>query len=315
MSQQPHDSSRTSSRTPIEPRALPGSGSKRLWRSQKLGVLIGALATAAFSFGNTAEAAPRRSDWCNSLWSTDNANSTSNGVSWIDALSIPPGATSATASGVTANLTVPPAFPGTGTVAALGIHTESGTLYAFDRSGTTGTLYRYKFGTDTTWQTVTVSGLLGLTGSQTTAGASNNLNKMTVAGNTLYIAESVGLAVYSIPLNANGTVPAGTTAAKTVYAYSGDPSGTPVHLLVRPSGLLRIDQTELWLRAGRVVHVKHPRLQGRSAVLEAFSVQRGAFQFDANATEVKATISLDPAKLVIEAAIREAELLGRATLF
>jgi PAS domain S-box-containing protein len=85
--------------------------------------------------------------------------------------------------------------------------------------------------------------------------------------------------------------------------------------LVRPTGLLRIDQIELWLRSGRVVHVNHPRLQGRSAVLEAFSVQRGAFVFDANATEVKATINLDPAKLVIEAAIREAELLGRATLF
>jgi PAS domain S-box-containing protein len=85
--------------------------------------------------------------------------------------------------------------------------------------------------------------------------------------------------------------------------------------LVRPTGMLRIDQTELWLRSGRVIHVKHRTLQGRSAVLEAFSVQRGSFQFDANAAEVKATLNLDPAKLVIEAAIREAELLGRSTMF
>ena len=85
--------------------------------------------------------------------------------------------------------------------------------------------------------------------------------------------------------------------------------------LVRPTGLLRIDQTELWLRAGRVVHVKHPLLQGRAAVLEAFTVQRGPFEFDAGAKEVKVTINLDPAKLVIEAAIREAELVGRSTLF
>jgi PAS domain S-box-containing protein len=85
--------------------------------------------------------------------------------------------------------------------------------------------------------------------------------------------------------------------------------------LVRPSGMLRIDQTELWLKSGRVIHVLHPILQGRAAVLEAFSVQRGTFRFDANAAEVKATINLDLAKLVIEAAIREAELLGRATLF
>jgi hypothetical protein len=85
--------------------------------------------------------------------------------------------------------------------------------------------------------------------------------------------------------------------------------------LVRPSGLLRIDQTELWLRSGRVIHVRHPTLQGRAAVLEAFAVQRGQFHFDANATEVKPTLNLDPAKLVIEAAIREAELVGRAILF
>jgi PAS domain S-box-containing protein len=85
--------------------------------------------------------------------------------------------------------------------------------------------------------------------------------------------------------------------------------------LVRPSGLLRIDQTEMWLRAGRVVHVKHPTLQGRTAVLEAFSVRRGQFHFDTYAADVKATVNLDPAKLVIEAAIREAELVGRATMF
>jgi hypothetical protein len=44
-------------------------------------------------------------------------------------------------------------------------------------------------------------------------------------------------------------------------------------------------------------------------------VQRGQFYFDIGNADVKATINLDPAKLVIKAAIREVELVGRATLF
>ena len=48
---------------------------------------------------------------------------------------------------------------------------------------------------------------------------------------------------------------------------------------------------------------------------EAFGSINLPFHFDAIAAEVKPTLNLDPAKLVIEAAIREAELVGRTTLF
>jgi hypothetical protein len=66
-----------------------------------------------------------------------------------------------------------------------------------DRLGTTGKLYSYQFGVNTTWQLEGSVALLGLSGTQTIAGASNNLNKVTVDGNTLFIAESNGIAVYS----------------------------------------------------------------------------------------------------------------------
>ena len=172
---------------------------------------------------NFAEAAPRRSDWCNGLWSADNAGSATNGVSWINPLT---GATSSTV-GPTGAISMPPAFPGTLSVAALGIHAESGTLYIFDRAGATGTLYKYRFGVSSAWQSVSVSGLIGLTGTQSIPGASSNLNKMSVEGNTLYITESAGIGVYSIPLDGNGNVIGNATA--TAYTFSGDPPGTPPH--------------------------------------------------------------------------------------
>jgi uncharacterized repeat protein (TIGR01451 family) len=173
---------------------------------------------------NFAEAAPRRADWCNGLFSADNAVTTTNRITWINPND---GATSSTV-GPTTQITMPPSFPGTGSVAAIGIHAASGTLYAFDRTGTKGTLYKYKFGTNTTWQSVTtINGLVGLSGTPSSAGASNNLNKMTVDGNTLYIAESAGLVVYSIPLNSSGDTTG--DAIPTTYSFSGDPIGTPSH--------------------------------------------------------------------------------------
>lgn len=164
-----------------------------------------------------ATAAPARKDWCSTIWSVDNAGTTSNGTTRIDPIT---GATTTTSPAT--GITMPPFFPGTGSVAGLGIHAESGTLYAFDRTGTTGTLYKYKLGTDTTWQPVAVSGLAGLS-----AIPSKNLNKVTVDGNTLYIAESAGLDVYSIPLNSSGVVIGNATL--TAYTFSGDPIGTPPH--------------------------------------------------------------------------------------
>ncbi len=180
-------------------------------------LLSGAIIGSSLSIIATpATAAPARKDWCSTIWSVDNAGTTSNGTTRINP------STGAIETFPVAGITMPPFFPGTGSVAGLGIHAESGTLYAFNRTGTTGTLYKYKLGTDTTWQSVLISGLVGLS-----ATPPQNLNKVTVDGNTLYIAESVGLDVYSIPLNSSGVVIGNATPAQ--YTFSGDPIGTPPH--------------------------------------------------------------------------------------
>jgi uncharacterized repeat protein (TIGR01451 family) len=167
---------------------------------------------------SSAQAAPTRRDWCGTVWSVENQNT----LAWIN----PATGLTTTASGPTSQITMPGGSMGTAT-AAIGIHKQSGTMYAFDRTGTTGTLYKYQFGVNTTWQAVAISGLTGLSGTQTIAGASNNLNKMSVDGNTLFIAESNGVAVYAIPLNSSGSV-VGSATVQT-YSFVGDPPGTPPH--------------------------------------------------------------------------------------
>jgi uncharacterized repeat protein (TIGR01451 family) len=176
-----------------------------------------------------AQAAPARRDWCGVIWSVENTSQ----LAWVNS-----------SNGVTNTLNGPnaeiPTLPQGGmgsSVAAIGIHKESGTMYAFDRGQAAnnqtgavyrpGVLYKYRFGVDTTWQAVTVSGLIGLGDAQSIAGASNNLNKMTVDKNILLIAESNGVAVYSIPLNSNGNVTG--AASSTTYSYSGDP-GAYLHI-------------------------------------------------------------------------------------
>jgi trimeric autotransporter adhesin len=162
----------------------------------------------------TAQAAPTRKDWCGTVWSIENLNT----LAWINPAT---GLTTAT-PGPTTQITMPN-LVGT-SVAAIGIHKESGTMYAFDRNGITGTLYKYKFGVDTTWQVVSVTGLVGLTGSPI-SGTTSNLNKMTVDGNTLFITDSSAIAVYAIPLNAAGTVIGAATVSR--YSFVGVPAGTP----------------------------------------------------------------------------------------
>jgi uncharacterized repeat protein (TIGR01451 family) len=171
-----------------------------------------------FFFTRSAQSAPSRKDWCGTVWSVENQNT----LAWIN----PVTGLTTSAAGPTTQITMPGGSMGTA-VAAIGIHKESGTMFAFDRTGATGTLYKYKFGIDAAWTPVSVSGLLGLLGTQSIAGASNNLNKMTVDGNTLFIAESNGVAVYSIPLNASGSVVGGATVQ--TYSFVGDPAGTPPH--------------------------------------------------------------------------------------
>ncbi|MGL4611239.1 MAG: hypothetical protein ACRCYY_16460, partial [Trueperaceae bacterium] len=166
----------------------------------------------------SVQAQAKRSDWCGKVWSIESLKD----LAWIN----PTSGVTTSASGPTLNITMPSNTPGT-SVAAIGIHNESGTMFAFDRAGTTGTLYKYRLGVDTAWQALSVSGLLGTGGIQSIANASNNLNKMTVDSNTLLIAESNGVAVYSVPLNSSGTPTAGASVA--TYTYVGDPMGTPAH--------------------------------------------------------------------------------------
>jgi uncharacterized repeat protein (TIGR01451 family)/fimbrial isopeptide formation D2 family protein len=175
-------------------------------------LLVGSLG-AMFGLNTNAQAAPTRSDWCGTIWSVENLTA----LAWVN----PSTGVTTTSSGPTSQITMPAGSMGT-SVAAIGIHTASGTMFAFDRAGATGTLYKYKFGVDTSWQPVTISGLVGTSGTQTITGASNNLNKMTADGNTLYIAESNGVAVYAIPLNSSGAVTGAVTVTK--YSFIGDPS-------------------------------------------------------------------------------------------
>jgi uncharacterized repeat protein (TIGR01451 family) len=187
-------------------------------------IVIGCLGLAT-----AAQAAPGRRDWCGVIWSVENTSQ----LAWINS-----------SNGVTNTLNGPnaqiPTLPQGGigsSVAAIGIHKESGTMYAFDRGQAAnatfglaykpGVLYKYRFGVNTTWQAVAAPGLIGLGDAQTIPSASNNLNKMSVDGNTLFIAESNGIAVYSIPLDINGNITGAATP--TTYSFVGDPVGTPPH--------------------------------------------------------------------------------------
>jgi uncharacterized repeat protein (TIGR01451 family) len=177
-------------------------------------------------FPRAAAAAPTRKDWCGTIWSVENTST----LAWIK----PTTGVTISTSGPTAQITMPGGSMGT-SVAAIGIHKESGTMFAFDRTGTTGQLYKYQFGVDTSWIPVGVSGLVGLSGTQSITNASNNLNKMTVDGNILYLTDSTGIAFYSVALNNNGSVMSAAATAET-YVFAGDPAGTPAHSIAAMNG-------------------------------------------------------------------------------
>jgi uncharacterized repeat protein (TIGR01451 family) len=224
--------------------------------------VLGAALTAVLSISTVAQAAPTRRDWCGTIWSIE---STTN-LAWVD----PSTGVTTSNAGPTSQITMPPGIPFTApataaSVAAIGIHAASGTMFAFDRAGTNGTLYKYKFGTDATWQSVTVSGLVGQSGTQSIAGASNNLNKMTVDGNTLFIADATGIALYSIALDNNGNVIANATSDR--YGYQGDPTGTPPHSTGTPSisgGDLAIDEY------GDTYNISYNNLSGAPSTTTAY---------------------------------------------
>lgn len=217
MKAQQHNSDNISSDFNHNPGVVQARGSFALFGrgslTQKMATTIGAaimLGTALLGF---AQAAPSRTDWCGTIWSIENQTT----LAWLS----PTAGTTTTATGPTAQITMPAVLTGAA-VAGIGIHAQSGTIFAYDRNGTNGKLYSYQFGVNSAWQLENSVALLGLTGTQTIAGASSNLNKVTVDGNTLFIAESNGIAVYAIPLNASGNITGGVSS--TTYTFTGDPT-------------------------------------------------------------------------------------------
>ncbi len=188
---------------------------------QTMNVAIGCSAIGS-SLGiwiNPAQAVPYRKDWCGVIWSLEgNAPSPIASpftLAWVNPTN---GASSFAAPN--ANVTMPTNTPGD--AAALGIHVQSGTLFAFDRTGT-GQLYRYQFGVDTSWQPVATTGLKG-SGST----PSTNLNKMTVDGNDLYLSDSSGSPLYSLKLDPVTGALTSPAATSTPYKYLGIPATTPL---------------------------------------------------------------------------------------
>jgi uncharacterized repeat protein (TIGR01451 family) len=207
MKAQHHDS--TSSDIIFKPRVSGTRGSL----TQKIAAAIGAAFMVGTALLGFAEAAPKRADWCGTIWSIENTTI----LAWLN----PTTGTTTSATGPTSQITMPPVLTGA-SVAGIGIHAQSGTMFAYDRLGTTGKLYSYQFGVNTTWQLENSVALLGLSGTQTVAGASSNLNKVTVDGDTLFISESNGIAVYAIPLNSSGNITGAPTT--TIYTFTGDPT-------------------------------------------------------------------------------------------
>ncbi len=181
------------------------------------GAFVGSV--EGFLVTDSATAAPTRKDWCSTIWSLEsNPFAAPFQLAWVNPTN---GASSFSAPN--ANITMPsPGLPNAGTAgaAAIGIHKQSGTLFAMNRDGT-GQLYKYRFGVDTTWQTVTTN-LPGL-GSTPSA----NLNKMTVDGNFLYLTDASGTPLYSLPLNPTTGAVTSSNATRTTYTYTGIPAGTP----------------------------------------------------------------------------------------
>jgi uncharacterized repeat protein (TIGR01451 family) len=108
-----------------------------------------------------------------------------------------------------------PSIPATGSYAALGIHADSGTLYTLDRNS--GILYYYSL-TGTTWNNIDIHATAALpNGVPIIIGvdAVSNINKMTITGNTLYLADSASKYLYSLSVNATTGVPSGSSITKT----------------------------------------------------------------------------------------------------
>ena len=194
-------------------------------------LLLPILATPA------AQAAPLPKDWCGRLWEIQTTTGTGAVIGWVNPN---PGtnigvSNSSPPPGITQLI---PALPAGGSFAALGIHTQSGTLYTFDRS--TSTLYRYSMSTGgNSWTTTSLS-------SQITANSSLNFNKMTVTGDTLILASANSLNTFELSITpATGAVGAAVSTNytwATTSSFGTNPGGTPPGTRLIGSGDIAQDE-------------------------------------------------------------------------
>ena len=164
---------------------------------------------------------PLPKDWCGRLWTI---KVPAGGVGLNASIRWDDPTTGASATTAPPNIAAIPDLTTVGSTdnfAALGIHARTGTLYTYNR--TTAKMYQYRMGADpvaTSWTQTD--------GPPNTGG----LNKMTVTGDTLYLASSNSLNVYTFPIDpATGTL---GSRSGSVGNYSL--SGLPSSVTVTPSG-------------------------------------------------------------------------------
>jgi uncharacterized repeat protein (TIGR01451 family) len=203
--------------------STPKSRRHSVRRSISMAILCSPLFLAA-----SAQALPLPKDWCGRLWGIQ--SSTTN-ITWINVRTDPNYTLGQTLNAFTSpppRLAGVPVIPGSGgNHAALGLHAESGTLYALDRSNSI--LYQYRMNTATTgaWAgtQTTIPIISGANGS--VAQGAVNFNKMTVAKNQLIIASSDSMNVYTYTIApTTGVISGGTLSNPTFDGQTILPDGT-----------------------------------------------------------------------------------------
>jgi uncharacterized repeat protein (TIGR01451 family) len=176
----------------------------------------------------SAQAVPLPKDWCGRLWGIQ---STTTNITWINVRTDPTytiGQTLNATSNPPPGIASIPVIPGSaGNHAALGLHAESGTLYALDRSNSILYQYRMNGATTGTWSgtQTTIPTISGANGS--IAQAATNFNKMTVTKNQLIIASSDSKNVYTYTIApTTGVISGGILSNPTFDGQTILPDGT-----------------------------------------------------------------------------------------
>lgn len=173
--------------------------------------------------GSPAQAAPLPKDWCGRIWEVQTTTGNNAVIGWVNPN---PGTTQGNSvSSPPPNVAAIPSLPSGGSFAALGIHTQSGTLYTFDRA--TSTLYRYSMSAGgTTWATTSLT-------SQIATNSSLNFNKMTVIGDNLILASANSLNTFSFAITPTTGALGGGTSVPYTWAmtnnatFGANPAGIP----------------------------------------------------------------------------------------